>query len=397
MIIALANRLRRETEPRILAKFLYTFAWKGAWSVVRFRRRRRRAEFFPAFLALSVTNSCNLKCQGCWVTPSQPPRQLTLAELDAIVATANRHGSFFFAVLGGEPLLHPDLLELFGRHPDSYFQLFTNGTLLDATYARRLRALGNVTPLISIEGTEGISDERRGGSDVYARSLVALRHCRENRLVTGVATSLCRSNIAELATAEFLRELIRLGVHYAWYYIYRPVGSNPTPELALTQEQILALRRFIVDIRSRLPILIIDAYWDAEGRALCPAALGLSYHVNPAGDIEPCPVIQFARDRVTAETDLAETLTRSTFLRDFRSFAAQTTPGCVLLENPAALQAFVTRQTARDTTGRGTGFAELAAMTAQPGHHCPGQELPEKHWFYRLAKKFSFFGFGAYG
>ena len=88
MIIALANRLRRETEPRILAKFLYTFAWKGAWSVVRFRRRRRRAEFFPAFLALSVTNSCNLKCQGCWVTPSQPPRQLTLAELDAIVATA---------------------------------------------------------------------------------------------------------------------------------------------------------------------------------------------------------------------------------------------------------------------------------------------------------------------
>ena len=29
--------------------------------------------------------------------------------------------------------------------------------------------------------------------------------------------------------------------------------------------------------------------------------------------------------------------------------------------------------------------------------HQPGQEIPEKHWMYRLAKKHYFFGFGAYG
>jgi hypothetical protein len=36
-------------------------------------------------------------------------------------------------------------------------------------------------------------------------------------------------------------------------------------------------------------------------------------------------------------------------------------------------------------------------MTCRAGHHLPGQEIPEKHWAYRFAKKHWFFGFGAYG
>lgn len=80
-------------------------------------------------------------------------------------------------------------------------------------------------------------------------------------------------------------------MHYAWFYIYRPVGPNPTPELCLTPEQIRELRRFLVDARTWAPIIVVDTYWDAEGRAVCPAATGISYHITPAGFIEPCPVI----------------------------------------------------------------------------------------------------------
>ena len=50
--------------------------------------------------------------------------------------------------------------------------------------------------------------------------------------------------------------------------------------------------------RGKKPIGIIDAYWDDKGEALCPMATGVSHHISPYGDIEPCPIIQFARETI---------------------------------------------------------------------------------------------------
>ena len=60
----------------------------------------------------------------------------------------------------------------------------------------------------------------------------------------------------------------------------------------------LAVRRFVVEMRAKLPIAIVDAYWDDKGEALCPMATGVSHHISPYGDIEPCPIIQFATETV---------------------------------------------------------------------------------------------------
>jgi hypothetical protein len=56
----------------------------------------------------------------------------------------------------------------------------------------------------------------------------------------------------------------------------------------------------------------------------------------------------------------------------------------------------VTKHNARDTTLRGTAMAELEAMTPRFSQWLPGEEVPEKHWMYRIAKKYWFSDFGAY-
>jgi hypothetical protein len=56
----------------------------------------------------------------------------------------------------------------------------------------------------------------------------------------------------------------------------------------------------------------------------------------------------------------------------------------------------VQRHGARDTTTRGTAMAELDAMTPRFSQWLPGEEIPEKHWMYRLAKRFWFYDFNAY-
>ncbi|MFN3325306.1 MAG: radical SAM/SPASM domain-containing protein [Bryobacteraceae bacterium] len=396
MVFAFAKRMLTEPDPRLLAKFVYNFGIKGVRSVELFKRRLKKGEYFPPFLFISVISGCQLRCQGCWVDVSAPSRHIPLDEMNRILNDAKKHGNSYFGILGGEPFLHPQLFDIFEAHPDCYFQVFTNGQMITDAVAARLRKVGNVTPLISIEGSEIVSDERRGRLKVLSKTLAGLENCRRHKLIIGVATSVCRTNIDDLVSEAWLRKLIGMGVHYAWFHTYRVVGPNPSPELALSPEQVLRVRKFVVEMRARLPIALVDAYWDDRGEALCPMATGISHHISPYGDIEPCPVIQFAKESIRDERGIYETITKSAFLHDFRRTAAQATQGCIVLERPDLVRELVLKHQARDTTQRGTALAEVEALQPRQSQHNPGNEVPEDHWAYRFAKKHWFFGFGAY-
>lgn len=397
MIGRLGIRMLRETDPRLLWRFVYHCGWRNGRALRRFRKDVQQGRVVPPFIFLSLTNACNLSCRGCWVSRSEPARHMDPEVLHRILRQARARGTSFFGILGGEPLCYPGCLAALSQHSDCYFLLFTNGTLLTRDVAARLRRLGNVSPLVSIEGGTEVSDERRGGRDVYRRSMEALSLCREQGLVTGVATSLCRSNVNDLASREFAEDLVRRGVHYLWYYIYRPVGPDPAPELALGSEDIVRVRRFLVEVRRQVPLMVVDAYWDHEGHALCPAAAGVCGHIGPDGDLEPCPPIQFAADRVGRDDDAVRQFADSSFLAEFRGMAAAATRGCVLMEQPQQLLSFMEASGARDTTGRGTGRQELSRMHRLPSHDMRDGAIPERQWFYRMAKKRWFFGLGAYG
>jgi hypothetical protein len=168
------------------------------------------------------------------------------------------------------------------------------------------------------------------------------------------------------------------------------------PELALTPAQQIRARRFVVEMRAKKPIGIIDAYYDDRGQALCPAATGFTHHISPWGDIEPCPIVQFAKESIHDARPLRETFQQSSFLRDFRELAASTTRGCIVLERPDLLKQLVQKHGARDTTARQTALAELESMDHRPSQFAPGVEIPEKSWVYRWIKRHFFNDFGAY-
>jgi MoaA/NifB/PqqE/SkfB family radical SAM enzyme len=396
MLPRLVYRTLRSADFGCVRKFAWNFGVKGLLSVEKFKRRIKRGEYFPPFLYLSILNSCNLRCQGCWVDVTAPRSEIDLATLNRTINDAKAHGNAFFGILGGEPFMHSQFFEILEAHPDCYFQVFTNGQFITPKVAERLRALGNATPLVSIEGREITSDQRRGNKDVFNRTLRGLDACLGAGLLTGVATSVCQSNIEELLTESWLNELIARGVHYVWYHSYRPVGPNMNAQLGLTPEQLVRVRKFVVEQRAKAPIAIIDAYYDGEGRALCPMSTGISHHVGPAGDIEPCPIIQFATENIRDPRGVFVTMRDSEFLRDFRNLSARHTRGCVVLERPDLVKELVIKHGARDTTQRGTAMAELDAMKPRFSQWLPGEEQPERHWMYRLAKKYWFSDFNAY-
>ena len=397
MVLSLGWRMVRSTDPRLLWKFAYNFGFKGMLSVQRFKERLERGETFPPFLYISIINSCNLRCTGCWVDVASPQSKISFEEMDRLITNAKKHGNVFFGILGGEPFMHPDLIRILEAHPDCYFQIFTNGHFIDDAMAKELRRVGNATPLISVEGNEVVSDERRGREEVLSKTLAGIEACVRNKIITGVATSACRTNFDDLVREEWVDQLIGLGVHYVWFHTYRAVGPDAAPELALTREQALEVRRFGVRMRKEKAIGFVDAYWDHEGRALCPAATGISHHVSPWGDIEPCPIVQFANEKIGDNGgDIYKTMVESPLLEDFRKTAADATRGCIVLERPDLLKNIVERNGAKDTTARGEAMEELEAMGPLNSQHDPDNEIPEEHWLYRFAKKNWYFGFGAY-
>jgi MoaA/NifB/PqqE/SkfB family radical SAM enzyme len=389
------RRILMNTDRRCLYKLIVNFGIKGSLSIYNYRKRLRKQQFFPAFHFISVTDDCNLNCQGCWVTGKKHKSRLDFTHLDSIIRESKAMGSYFFGILGGEPLLYKPLFDIFRKYPDCYFQLFTNGTLLNAAVAEELRKCANVTPLISFEGDEHVADIRRGGDDIYNRTLAAVDNATAAGLFTGVAMSVCKSNLDLALSPDFITSLINRNVAYLWYYIYRPVGENPSVGLALSVSEINALRKFIVEARGKFDIAIIDAYWDENGNGLCPAASGLSHHINASGYIEPCPVIQFATDKI-GDRPLREIYDSSDFLRGLKKEIPLRTSGCVIMEDPSWVAGQAERYGAEDTSGRGNEADRLRNMSPVPGHGS-AEIIPEKSRIYRFAKRRAFFGLGAYG
>src|SRR5439155_26928399 len=119
----------------------------------------------------------------------------------------------------------------------------------------------------------------------------------------------------------------------------------------------------------------VEANYDGEGRALCPAANGISHRISPWGDIEPCPVVQFSLESIHAKgghtRSLRQKFTQSAFLREFRELSQRTPRGCIVLERPDLLKELVEKHAAKDVTARGTALQELGVMRTRTSQYAP--------------------------
>jgi MoaA/NifB/PqqE/SkfB family radical SAM enzyme len=396
MLARLAYRLATEISPRLALKAGYLWVYKGRRAVAAYKQRLRQGALFPPFLFLALTSACNLRCRGCWIDSKGPIRSLPDDDVDAVIAAGKEQQSYFYTLLGGEPMMYPGLWDILWRHPDCYFQIITNGMFLSEENVTRIREAGNVTPLVSIDGLEGQNDERRG-EGVFGTAIEGLARLKAQKILFGVATTVTGENLEEVVSDRYVAELIDRGAMYLWYYVYRPVGADPSPRFCVKREQMIELRKRLLALRRKHPIILIDTYWDANGEAVCPAALGLGFHIGPAGSIEPCPPLSFACETISQnDGDLFATINGSRFLRGFQEFVKERTKGCVILEHPQELVEYLRKSSADDTSGR-DAFAELSASEPRTSHHLPGEEIPEDYWVYRFLKKQLFFGMGGYG
>jgi sulfatase maturation enzyme AslB (radical SAM superfamily) len=140
--------------PRVRERFLVNLL-VGAFLTGRKKRKlfsKNKNLPAPFFFVISPSMRCNLNCRGCYAAEYSQDSDLPYEVIDRIFSEAKQMGIYFINVSGGESFIRKDLLQLFAKHNDIFFQVFTNGTLIDKKLAQRLADLGNVAPVISIEG-----------------------------------------------------------------------------------------------------------------------------------------------------------------------------------------------------------------------------------------------------
>jgi len=395
MLMRYAYRGLTELNPRLAFKAAYLYAFKGMLAIQAYKKRMKNDQLYPPFMFVALTNTCNLRCHGCWVEKEGTAYYMTPDDIDNVIISGKKHNAYYYTLLGGEPYMYKGIWDIFNKHPDCYFQTITNGMLFTDENVKKLKECGNVTPLISIDGWKGQNDLRRGAG-VYDAADEGMSKLKKAGILFGIACTATGLNMEEVMSDAYVQHFIKKGAMYIWYYVYRPMGSEMHAEYCVKKEQLLWFRRRLLELRKKHAMLIIDSYWTASGEAFCPAAVGLGYHVGPQGSIEICPALSFAKERVSDNSgDLYKTINESQYLRGFTKFVKERTKGCVILEYPQQLHEYIKDSGATDYSGRGTAFKELNDISPRTSQHLPGEEIPEDYWVYRFLKNQVFFGMGA--
>jgi len=288
----------------------------------------------PPTIFISVTSRCNLLCKGC-SAHKQEPVDLDMALIDWIISDAKNNGTRLFVFTGGEPFLRSEFLSLLEKHSDTYFQIFTNGTLIDNSIADKLSKSGNALILFSLEGFSDYTDFRRG-KDVFHKLTNSMGLLKEKGVLFGTSILVTPNNFNVVTSGEFIEELIKRGVFFAWYLTYKPVGDKLDLTLLFPPHQRHLLSEKVVDIRNSFPIIAIDHENDAAPIGGCLATNGVGIHINAKGGIEPCGILHYYDTFVKYGEAIEDSIKKSGLLNEMKSFNSPTV-SCPLIDRPSEL------------------------------------------------------------
>jgi MoaA/NifB/PqqE/SkfB family radical SAM enzyme len=334
--IEFPRRILRDLHPNQRDKWIANLAVNHLLSGTNKRKAwlDREGYYPPSTVVISPTMRCNLDCYGCYAGDYDKSVELTREEIDSVLTQMKEMGVYFAVISGGEPFFKEDIFDIFAKHSDMAFLVFTHGGLIDERMVERLIEVGNVMPAFSLEGYEKETDERRGAGH-FAKVMHAMDLLRDAGLSFCGSFTQTSKNTDIITDGNFIDLLVEKGCSALWLFSYVPVGRRPDLSLMPTPGQRDLMRRRTVDFRASKPMIIVDFWNDGPIISGCIAGGRKYFHINANGDIEPCVFCHFAVDNIRG-TSLKEAL-RSPLFRAIRERQGQhenLLRPCMLIDHP---------------------------------------------------------------
>lgn len=250
-----------------------------------------------------TTNACNLKCAHCYQDADErDSRELSTDEGMRLIDQIARAGFKVMIFSGGEPLLRPDIFDLVAHARKCGLRAVfgTNGTLITAEVAQRLKDAGACSMGISVDSLDARKhDEFRGLSNAFDLTMQGIENCKRVGLPFQLHTTVLDWNRDEITSITDFAEQIGARAHYVFFLI--PVGRGKLihEHAALQVSQNEALLR---DLMLKQPEVSIDvkptcapqfervaAQLDVNTRFTRGCLAGITYCVvGSEGVVRPC-------------------------------------------------------------------------------------------------------------
>ncbi len=304
----------------------------------------------PWTILIDPTSACNLNCIGCWAGRYKKSDTLDIDTIDRVIKEANKMGIFFIVLSGGEPTCYPDLFEIFRRHPDVGFMMYTNGTLIDDRMADQMLEVGNISPAISMEGFREATDARRGRG-TYDKIMAAMDRLNSRGIIFGISLTVTRQNVDKIfGSDDFIDHVIDKGAVYGWSFHYIPIGKDTNLDMMITPEQRTMLAFRVPELRTSKPFFLADFWNDGSFTGGCIAGGRRYFHINAKGDVEPCAFVHFAVDNIKGKS-LREVLQNPLFksYQKHQPFTDNMLTPCPIIDHPRELRTIVSESGAKPT------------------------------------------------
>lgn len=338
------ENILKNTNKNCLKKFYSNFIGNAIWYGVAKREKIgiKNDTKIPFVLLISPSMRCNLRCTGCYAANYSKKDDIPYEEVDRLIKEARDAGIYYVIILGGEPFFNEYMLDIYKKYNDMYFTPFTNGTLFNEKLADKLAELGNVMPMLSIEGWQNETDSRRGDG-IFNSVIKGMEMLNERGILFGASSATSNSNVDVVTSEKFIDMLIDKGCKMIWYFMFMPVGDDPVKEMdyMLSPNERIELGRKSRKIRTTKEIFTIDFFNDAPYVGGCIA--GKYYcHINSKEDVEPCIFSHFATVNVKNKP-LMEAFKSSYFknLRNRQPYNKNLLMPCPMIDNPQNIRDIV--------------------------------------------------------
>ncbi len=179
-----------------------------------------------------LTRGCNLRCRHCWISPKfqgegQSHPSLDVNLFKSVVEQGKPLGLSSVKLTGGEPLLHPAILEIISHLRDTglHLALETNGTLITRELALAIMECNSPFVSVSVDGADPEThDWMRGVEGCYDSALRGIGILVEVGIRPQIIMSLVRKNKDQVEAVVRLAE--SLGASSVKFNLVQPTARG---------------------------------------------------------------------------------------------------------------------------------------------------------------------------
>jgi len=277
-------------------------------------------------MKITITKKCNLNCPICYEDSSYFGENVEKDKIFKTLEIISDINVFHVSFGGGEPLLHPNLIEFgeYARKLNLIPTITTNGTLINEDFVKRCKNIfGRIN--ISID----ITKDHRDNSVNNEKILEKISLLKKYKIETGINYIITRTNF------DYLEKIFEISKRYKVQEIFflrvKPSGKgkNSYKNLSLTREQQKDLikkifysgRKYKINFgidcsyaplifKSKIPkkkLELLGVYGCIAGNILLT--------VDENGLVHPCSHLNFVICKIE---DLKESLEKNNLLNYFR-------------------------------------------------------------------------------